>query len=72
MSPAMKEMIVEVAQELGRVPYEDWDKLPCGDGVKGFLKRLAIQDLKLFAMLMYRCIPAPKRASLDRRPYSEK
>jgi hypothetical protein len=72
MSPAMKKMIVEVAEELGRVPYEDWDKIPCGDGVKGFIKSMAIRDLKVFLMLVCRCMPPAKRASLDRRPFSEK
>jgi hypothetical protein len=46
MSPAFKQMLLEVAEELGSVPYKDWDKLPCGDGLKGFLKTLAIQDPK--------------------------
>jgi hypothetical protein len=27
ISPAMKKMILEVIQELGNVPYKDWDKL---------------------------------------------
>src|SRR5450631_3067091 len=74
MPRALKEMIVEVAEELGRVDRKDWDKLLCGDddGHKGFLKVLAVRHMEVFAMLMYRCIPPPKRASLDRRPYSEK
>jgi hypothetical protein len=59
MSPAFKQMLLEVAKELGSVPYKDWDKLPCGDGLKGFLKTLAIQDLKAFAMLMCRALPPP-------------
>jgi hypothetical protein len=69
MTPAFKQAIVEVAEELGRVDYKDWDKLPCGDGVKGFLKCLAIRDLKVFAMLLYRALPPPGRASRDCRPW---
>jgi hypothetical protein len=38
----------------------------CGDGVKGFLKCLAIRDL---AMLLYRALPPPGRASRDCRPW---
>jgi hypothetical protein len=75
MSPAMKDMIAEVAEEVGRVPYEDWDKLLCGDdddGAKGFLKNLAIREQKVFLWFVCRMIPPPKRASRDRRPYSEK
>ena len=71
MSRALKEMLVEVAEELGRVPYKDWDKLPCGDGLKGFLKSFAIRDLKAFAMLMCRALPSPRRASRGRRPMQE-
>jgi hypothetical protein len=72
MSPAMKQMIAEVAEELGHVPYKDWDKLPCGEGVKGFLKSMAIRDLKVFAWLVCRALPPPRRPRRDRRPYSEK
>jgi hypothetical protein len=71
MSPALKAAIVEVAEELGGVPYKDWDKLPCGDGLKGFLKSFAIQDLKGFAMLMCRALPPPSRGSRGRRPMQE-
>jgi hypothetical protein len=48
MPRALKEMLVEVAEELGRVPYKDWDKLLLSggdDGLKGFLKVLAVRDL---------------------------
>jgi hypothetical protein len=72
MSPALKQMIFEVAEELGRIPYEDWGKIPCGDGAKDFIRSLAIRDMKVFLMLMYRSIPPAKRASRDDRPYSEK
>jgi hypothetical protein len=47
-------------------------RIPCGDGVKGFIKSMAIRDLKVFLMLVCRCMPPAKRASLDRRPFSEK
>jgi hypothetical protein len=48
MPRALKEMLVEVAEELGRVDYEDWDKLLCGDddGLKGYLKVLAVREPK--------------------------
>jgi hypothetical protein len=74
MPRALKEMIVEVAEELGRVPYKDWDELLSGedDGSKGYLKFLAIREPATFGMLMCRCIPAPKRASVVRRSLSEK
>jgi hypothetical protein len=74
MPRALKEMIVAVAEELGCVPYKDWDKLLCGedDGVKGYLKFLAIRQPATFSILMCRCIPSPKRASLGRGPLSEK
>jgi hypothetical protein len=44
MSRALKEMIVGVAEEVGRVDHKDWDKLLCGedDGTRGYLKFLAI------------------------------
>jgi hypothetical protein len=37
MPRALKEMIAEVAEEVGRVAPKDWDKLLCGDeaGDKG-------------------------------------
>jgi hypothetical protein len=73
MSPALKKMIVEVAEEVGRVPYEDWDKIPCADGVKGYLRSMAIRDMKVFAMLMYRVLPPPpkpRRASRACRPWT--
>jgi hypothetical protein len=68
MSPALKEMIAEVAEEVGRVDYKDWDKLLCGDddGVKGYLKYLAIRETAVFGMLLCRCVPSAKRASLGR------
>jgi hypothetical protein len=74
MPRALKEMIVEVAEEVGRVPYKDWHKLLCGedDGVKGFLKTLAIREPKVFAMFICRCVPSPKRASRGRGPRPEK
>jgi hypothetical protein len=53
MSPAMKAMIVEVIEELGRVDLADWDKLPCGNGPKGHLKFLAVRDLKSFLRLFW-------------------
>jgi hypothetical protein len=31
MSRALKEMIIEVAEEVGRVDPKDWDELLCGD-----------------------------------------
>jgi hypothetical protein len=48
MPRALKEMIVEVAEEVGRVPYKD--KLLCGDddGVKSYLKVLAIREPEVF------------------------
>jgi hypothetical protein len=64
MSPAMKAMIVEVIEELGRVDLEDWDKLPCGDGPKGHLKFLAVRDLKFFLRLVARLAgPTVSRSS---------
>jgi hypothetical protein len=33
MSRACKEILVEVAEELGSVDHKDWDKLPCGDSL---------------------------------------
>jgi hypothetical protein len=59
MSRALREMIVEVAEELGRVDPKDWDKLLCGDddGVKGVLKVLAVREPATFGMLICRCIP---------------
>jgi len=66
----LKEMIVGVAEEVGRVDHKDWDKLLCGedDGTRGYLKFLAIRQPATFSMLMCRCIPSPKRASLGRAP----
>jgi hypothetical protein len=74
ISPALKKAIVEVAEEVGRVDCKDWDKLLCGDddGVKGYLKYLAIREIAVFGMLLCRCVPSAKRASFDRRPHSEK
>jgi hypothetical protein len=74
MPRALKEMLVEVAEELGSVDPKDWDKLLCGDddGLKGFLKVLAVRETATFGMLMCRCIPAPKRASVGRGPLAEK
>jgi hypothetical protein len=45
MPRALKEMIVGVAEEVGRVDHKDWDKLLCGedDGTRGYLKFLAIR-----------------------------
>src|ERR1700683_3962466 len=73
MSRALREMIVEVAEELGRVDPKDWDKLLCGDddGVKGVLKVLAVRELKVFAMLICRAFPPPSCASVRRRPMRE-
>jgi hypothetical protein len=73
MSRALKEMIIEVAEELGRVDPKDWDKLLCGDddGVKGFLKVLAVRELSFFGMLICRALPPPSRASVRRRPMRE-
>jgi hypothetical protein len=70
MSRALREMIVEVAEELGRVDPKDWHKLLCGgdDGVKGVLKVFAVREPATFSMLICRCIPPPKRASVRRRP----
>jgi hypothetical protein len=68
MSPAMKAMIVEVIEELGRVDLEDWDKLPLGDGPKGHLKFLAVRDLKSFLRLVGRLLPPPRRPAVRRRP----
>jgi hypothetical protein len=71
MSRALKEMIVEVAEEVGRVDPKDWDKLLSGDddGLKGALKVLAVREPATFCMLICRCIP--KRASVRRRPMRE-
>jgi hypothetical protein len=73
MTRALKEMIVEVAEELGRVAYKHWEKLLCGedDGLKGYLKFLAIREPKVFAMLICRALPPPSRASVRRRPMRE-
>jgi hypothetical protein len=73
MPRALKEMLVEVAEELGRVDYKDWDKLLCGedDGHKGYLKFLAIREPKVFAMLICRALPPASRASVRRRPMRE-
>jgi hypothetical protein len=73
MSRALKEMIAEVAEEVGRVPYKDWDKLLCGDddGAKGYLKFLAIREPAIFLMFICRCIPSA-RASRGRGPLREK
>jgi hypothetical protein len=60
MPRALKERLVEVAEEVGRVPREDWDKLLCGDddGLKGYLKFLAIREPRcsscLFVVLCHR------------------
>jgi hypothetical protein len=73
MPRALKEMIVEVAEELGRVDHKDWDTLLCGedDGLKGYLKFLAIRKPKVFAMLICRALPPPSRGSVRRRPMRE-
>ena len=73
MPRALKEMIVEVAEEVGRVNYEDWDKLLCGEnhGLKGYLKFLAIRQPEVFGMLICRALPQPSRASVRRRPMRE-
>jgi hypothetical protein len=71
ISPAMRKMILEVMEELGRVDYDDWEKLPCGDGVKGSLKLMAIRNPKSFMRLVGRCLPAPRRASPDDRSWQE-
>ena len=65
MSPAMKAMIVEVIEELGRVDLDDWDV--CGDGPKGHLKFLAVRDPKLFLRLVGRLSPPPRRPAVRRR-----
>jgi hypothetical protein len=73
MSRAFKEMLIEVAEEVGSVDPKDWDKLLCGDddGVKGYLKVLAVRELKVFAMLICRAFPPPSCASVRRRPMRE-
>jgi hypothetical protein len=73
MSPALKQMIAEVAEELGRLDCRDWDKSLRGekDGVKRFLKNLAIRELKVFGWLMCRCVPSTKRASPGRGQMQE-
>ncbi len=74
ISPAFKKMIVEVAEELGRLDCKDWDKSLCDekDGVKRFLKNLAIREMAIYGMLLCRCVPSAKRASVRRRPTREK
>jgi hypothetical protein len=74
MPGALKELIAEVAEEVGRVARKDWDKLLCGDndGLKGYLKFLAIREPKVFAMLICRALPPPSRASVRRRPIRER
>ena len=74
MSPAFKKMIVEVAEELGRLDCKDWDKSLCDekDGVKRFLKNLAIREMAIYGMLLCRCVPSTRRASVRRRPTREK
>jgi hypothetical protein len=66
-------MIAEVAEELGRLDCRDWDKSLRGekDGVKRFLKNLAIRELKVFGWLMCRCVPSTKRASPGRGQMQE-
>jgi hypothetical protein len=73
MPRALKEAIVEVAQEVGSVPYKDWDKLLCGDddGLRGYLKFLAIREPKVFLMLICRILPSPSPASVRRRSMRE-
>jgi hypothetical protein len=73
MSCAFKEMLIEVAEEVGSVDPKDWDKLLCGDddGVKGYLKVLAVRELKVFAMLICRAFPPPSCAFVRRRPMRE-
>jgi hypothetical protein len=46
----------------------------CGDddGLKGYLKFLAIREPKVFAMLICRALPPPSRASVRRRPIRER
>jgi hypothetical protein len=63
MSGALKQMIVEVAEELGHVAHKDWEKLLCGenDDPKGYLKFLAIREPKFFAMLLCRAFPPASR-----------
>jgi hypothetical protein len=66
-------MLVEVAKEVG-ASREDWDKLLCGDddGLKGYLKFLAIREPEIFLMLICRALPPPNRASAHRRPIPER
>jgi hypothetical protein len=74
MPRVLKEMIAEVAEEVGRVARKDWDMLLCGDddGLKGYLKYLAIREPKVFLMLICRALPPPSRASVRRRPIRER
>jgi hypothetical protein len=73
MTPAFKQALVEVAEEVGRVDRKDWEKLLCGDddGQKGYLKFLAIREPRVFGMLLYRALPTPSRATVRRRPLEE-
>jgi hypothetical protein len=77
MSRALREMIVEVAEELGRVDPKDWDKLLCGDddGVKGVLKVLAVREPATFGnadMSLYStsetslCLPQANAGTMSR------
>ena len=70
MPRALKEAIVEVVEEVGRVPSKDLDKLLRGDddGLRGCLKFLAIREPKVFLMLICRILPSPSRTSVRRRP----
>jgi hypothetical protein len=59
----------EVAEEVGRVDRKDWDMLLCGedDGLKGYLKYLAVREPKVFLMLICRALPPPSRASVRQK-----
>jgi hypothetical protein len=74
MPRVLKEMIAEVAEEVGRVDRKDWDMLLLGDddGLKGYLKYLAIREPKVFLMLICRALPPPSGASVRRRPTRER
>jgi hypothetical protein len=74
MPRVLKEMIAEVAEEVGRVDRKDWDMLLCGDddGLKGYLKYLAVREPKVFLMPICRALPPPSRASVRRRPIRER
>jgi hypothetical protein len=72
MPRALKEMIVEVAEEVGRVNREDWISYSAvRTMVKGYLKFLAIREPEVFAMLICRALPPSIQASVSRRPMRE-